>query len=146
MPYIAKTQGLMANEYLASTHDNRFDSYTLSLSAVMDSVTGGMKNLQDDRGNYYVNKGWLLALITSGDEAGKVGPYDSGARDGRQTSSNIVGFNDTFALLTDGDVDVGVLYAGTVKKTNVYVEGTKGTTDGTVMGYCKSATLDILFR
>ena len=147
MPLFKKSQGIMPNEYLYSTVGNLFNTYTLSLSAVTNSsVSQSMANLKDDKGNYYANKGWLLAKITSGIQNGKVGPYDSGASDGRQTAANIVGFLDTFANLEDGDKDVGVLYVGTVTKENVYVEGTKGNPSDTIKGYLRTATLDILFK
>lgn len=147
MPLFKKEQGIMPNEYLYSTVGNRFNTYTLSLSAVTVSVvSNSMANLKDDQGNYYMNKGWLLAKITSGTQNGKVGPYDANATDGRQTSTNVVGFNDTFADLSDGDKDVGVLWGGTVNKTKVYAQGTQGDPGSTIQGYLRTAELDVLFK
>jgi len=147
MPLFKKSQGIMPNEYLYSTVGNLFNTYTLSLSAVTNaSVSHSMANLKDDKGNYYANKGWLLAKITSGIQSGKVGPYDSSATDGRQTSTNIVGFLDTFSNLEDGDKDISVLYVGTVKGAQVYVEGTQGDPSVTIKDYLRTASLDVLFK
>jgi len=147
MPYFKKKQSIMPNEYLYSTTGNLFKTYTLSLSAVTDSsVTNSMANLVDSDTNYFVNKGWVMASITSGEENGKIGPYDSSASDGRQTTTNIIGLNDTFADLTDGDKDVGVLYVGTVNTALLYYEGTLGSPSTTVQDYLRTRNMDITFK
>ncbi len=135
----SKVEGIAPYEYLYSTTGNQFDSYTLA---------SGLGST-DDKGNYYLNKGEVLAVITSGDAAGKVGPYDTTASDGRETASNIVGFNDTFVDDNSEDADVGVLYKGTVDETYCTCDGTLGTISGAAAAVlCDNgdAGLDITIR
>jgi len=91
------------NEFLRSTRDVKYESYTLAAASVAVEVIDGtdQKILQS---------GEVLALITSGDDIGKVGPFQAGALDGRQTAANIVGINGTFLpwQLLHRDVEVGV--------------------------------------
>jgi hypothetical protein len=97
------------NQYLRSTVGNKFESYTLAAASVPTEEIDGT----DEK---VVQSGEVLAKITSGAEAGKVGPFQADATDGRQTAANIVGISDTFVpwQLLHGDVEVGVLYIGTV--------------------------------
>lgn len=101
------------NEFLRSTQDVKTESYTLAASTVpavtIDGV-GGQKILQP---------GTIVALITSGDDEGKIGPYDAEATDGRQTAANIVGINLTFLpwQLMDRDVEVSVVYEAAIVKS-----------------------------
>jgi len=95
------------NEYLRSTNPKpQTESYTLAASTVpaktIDGVTG-QKILQP---------GTVLAKITSGADIGKVGPFQAGVVDGRQTLTNIVGLNDTFLpwQLMERDVEVAAVY------------------------------------
>jgi hypothetical protein len=93
------------NVYLRSTQDVKKESYTLSAASVATETIDGttQKVLQS---------GEVLAKITSGAEAGKVGPFQAGATDGRQTAANIVGINDTFLpwQLLERDVEVAATY------------------------------------
>lgn len=94
------------NEYLRSTRAPKFESYMCAASAIpartIDGVTG-QKILQP---------GTVMAKITSGADAGKVGPFMAGVTDGRQTLANIVGLNDTFLpwQLIERDVEIAVAY------------------------------------
>lgn len=60
----------------------------------------------------YLQRGEVLAKITSGDHAGKVGVYQADAADGRGDAANIVGLNDTYLpyQLEDGDQQVAAYY------------------------------------
>jgi hypothetical protein len=93
------------NAYLRSTKAVKKESYTLSAASVPNETIDGtvQKMLQS---------GEVLAKITSGPEAGKVGPFQTGATDGRQTLTNIVGINDTFLpwQLLERDVEVAAAY------------------------------------
>lgn len=137
-----RVNGILPNQYLYSTKGAQFSSATQSAS---DSVV-----TDDADGNRYIQKGVLLANITSGGETGKVGPYESGASDGRETLANLVGFCNALVNLKHGqlaiDKDVPVLYAGTVNESNVIVDGVKGTVSDEVKNACRTAKLDILFR
>jgi hypothetical protein len=97
------------NEYLRSTKGIRFEHYTLSAATILSQTIDGVSGLK------IVKRGLVLAKITSGAESGKIGPFVAGATDvvdGRQTTSNIVGLNDTFLpwQTMDRDVEVAVAY------------------------------------
>lgn len=97
------------NEILRSTKPvPRTESYTFAASTLpaitIDGVTG-QKILQP---------GMALAKITSTAESGKVGPFQTGATDGRQLVANLVGINFTFLpwQLIERDVEVSAIYDG----------------------------------
>ena len=144
MAQFSRYNGVINNAYLYSTVGNQFASYTVSASVVTADATG----------NKWLNRGVLMAKITVGAEANKVGPYDANAWDGRQTSTNIVGYNDTFCQLRratlDVDKDVGVLYRGTVTAAQVIVYSsgtpTQGDPGATIQGYCRTASMHILHK
>jgi hypothetical protein len=94
------------NVYLRSTQDVKKESYTVSAASVALETVNGVANQK------VLQSGEVLAKITSGPEAGKVGPFQAGATDGRQTAANIVGINDTFLpwQLIERDVEVAVAY------------------------------------
>lgn len=103
------------NEFLRSTKEGQIqtESYTLAASTVPSRTIDG------HAGQKIMQPGTVLAKITSGVEAGKVGPYQavaSGAiaapTDGRQTAANIVGLDLTFVpwQLIERDVEVSAVY------------------------------------
>jgi hypothetical protein len=100
-------------EYLRSTEGLRFEHYTLAASTVRTQTINGVG------GQKIAQRGLVLAKITTGAEAGKVGPFVAGATDvvdGRQTVANIVGILETFLpwQLMDRDVEVAVAYTAAV--------------------------------
>lgn len=99
------------NEYLRSTKVILTDSYTCAKSGVPSETIDGdtQKVLQP---------GTVMAAITSGADAGKIGAYDTTATDGRQTLANIVGIVDTFLpwQLLERDVEVAVVYEAVVRQ------------------------------
>lgn len=99
------------NQYLRSTRDVKTESYTLAAGSVATEIIDGstQKILQS---------GEVLAKITSGADAGKVGPFQALATDGRQTAANIVGINDTFLpwQLLEHDVDIAATYEASVNQ------------------------------
>lgn len=113
MPSFVKGGGVTTpfgrNEYMRSTRNTRFESYTLA-AATIPAVT-----IDGNPGQKIVQPGLALAKITSGPDAGKVGPYQAGVTDGRQTAGGLVGLNDTFLpwQTIERDVEVGVLQHGT---------------------------------
>jgi len=133
---ITPASGIVMNEYLYSTVGATFDSATLDKDTV-DTV--------DSDNNKYLNRGVVLSVINTGAASGLVGPYDTGASDGRELSTGIVGVNDTFADLTNGDVEVGVLTHGVVNESGVTVNGVEGTVTSTQKGYLRSGICDITF-
>lgn len=113
MPSFVKGGGVSTpfgrNEYLRSTRNTQFESYTLAASTITAQTIDGVANQK------IVQPGTVMAKITSGADAGKVGPFQAGVTDGRQTAANIVGVNDTFLpwQTIERDVEIGVLYHGT---------------------------------
>lgn len=97
------------NEYMRSTRNTRFESYTLAAATVPALTIDG------NPGQKILQPGTALAKITSGGDTGKVGPFQTGATDGRQTVGNLVGVNDTFLpwQLIERDVEVSALQHGT---------------------------------
>jgi hypothetical protein len=95
-----------SNEYLRSTQDVKKESYTVAASTVALETVNGVANQK------VLKPGELMCKITSGPETGKVGPFQAGATDGRQTVANAVGLNDTFLpwQLLERDVEIAVAY------------------------------------
>lgn len=96
-------------EYLRSTQDVKKESYTCAAASVPTETIDGVP------GQKVLFPGTVMAKITSGGDAGKIGPFQAGATDGRQTLANIVGLNDTFLpwQLMEHDVEVAVTYEAT---------------------------------
>lgn len=136
MAYLKTKEGVAINEYLFSTVGATFDGATLADGAV-DA---------DADGNRLLQKGTVLADITSGTDSGKVGPYDTEASDGRQTAGNIRGISDKYMDVTEGDMEVAYLYKGVVDADRVYSDGTQGSVSDTVKTALRGESIDILFR
>lgn len=96
------------NEYLRSTRDVKTESYTVAASTITAQTIDGVA------GQKILQPGTAMASITSGPEAGKIGPLqvDVGVTDGREDIANLVGLNDTFLpwQLIERDVEVAVVY------------------------------------
>lgn len=110
------------NEFLRSTKEGQIqtESYTVAASTVPARTIDGNPNQK------ILQPGTVMAKITSGVEAGKVGPFqrfvadpdgtgplvDSGATDGRGDPANIVGLNLTFLpwQLIERDVEISCVY------------------------------------
>jgi hypothetical protein len=97
------------NEYLRSTQDVKVESFTVAAATIPARTIDGVA------GQKILQPGTVMAKITSGPDAGKVGPYSTdtaGVTDGRATAANIVGLNDTFLpwQLIERDVEIGVVY------------------------------------
>lgn len=98
------------NVYLRSTQDVKTESYTVAKDSVPATTIDGYT------GQKVLQKGTVMAKITSGPDVGKIGPYRAGATDGRQTAANIVGFSNTFLpwQLMERDVEIAVAYEASV--------------------------------
>jgi hypothetical protein len=96
------------NEYLRSTQDVKTESYTVAAASIPVRTIDGTSQKM-------LQPGTVMAKITSGGDSGKVGPFQEGATDGRQTLANIVGLNDTFLpwQLLERDVEISVVYQAT---------------------------------
>lgn len=94
------------NQHHRSTKGIKTESYTCAKAAVPTETIDG------DATQRVLQSGEVMAKITSGADAGKIGPFQAGVADGRQTAANIVGLNDTFApwQLMERDIEVSVEY------------------------------------
>lgn len=96
------------NEFLRSTKEGQIqtESYTVAASTVPARTIDGVANQK------ILQPGTAMAKITSGPEAGKVGPVQAGVLDGRQDVANIVGLDLTFLpwQLIERDVEISVVY------------------------------------
>lgn len=100
------------NEYLRSVRDVKTESYTVAASTVPSQTIDGVS------GQKILQPGTVMAKITSGVEAGKIGPFtlEAANSDGRKNVANIVGINDTFLpwQLAERDVEVAVVYEASI--------------------------------
>lgn len=112
MPSFVKGGGVTTpfgrNEYMRSVRNTQFESYTLAAASVTAQTIDG------NTGQKILQPGTALAKITSGGDIGKVGPFQAGVADGRQTVANLVGLNDTFLpyQAMDRDPEVAALQHG----------------------------------
>lgn len=122
MPGLQKDVGLYQeypapHNYLRSTHIDLTTSYTYASGVHPEEpeATG------IGSGQKFLQRGELLAKVTSGDDAGKVGAYQADATDGRGDAANIVGINNTYApwQLTVRDIEVAAVYGASVVTANV---------------------------
>lgn len=109
------------NEYRRSTKGLKYNSATCAAAAVASETIDGTATK-------VLQSGEVMAKITSGPDIGKVGPFQAGATDGRQTAANIVGVNDTFAPweLTERDQNIAVCYEGTLKQAWCFERDSSG--------------------
>lgn len=127
------------NEFLRSTQDVKTESYTLAASTVPAQTIDG------NPGQKILQPGTVVAKITSGPEAGKIGPYSTdttGITDGRSTAANIVGICRTAApwQLTVGDLEVAVVYEAAVKQ-GWCIEYTAAKPNGDVLSNTTAAAM-----
>jgi len=149
MPGFSKGSGYRTpfgkNVFLRSTQDVKTESYTTAAASVPTRDVDGdaIKALQP---------GTVMAKITSGVEAGKIGPFENDINvvDGRQTLANIVGVNQTFLpwQLNERDVEVSIAYeASVVQSKCLEHNGTDyiALTDTTAAAMFGTKGLDIRF-
>lgn len=112
MPYFDKgddtrKEGFGPKQILRSTNPGTtsLEGYTFAHETLEREELGGTPMR-------YLQRGEVIAKITSGDHAGKVGVFQLGVTDGREDVANIVGLNDTYLpyQLEDGDQQVAVYY------------------------------------
>lgn len=109
------------SQYRGSTQSASFDHGTFA-AALCPTVT------IDGFSQKILQPGTALARVTSAAggtlaaDVGKLGPFDAGASDGRQTTANLVGVNDTYLpwQLMERDVEVAYLYDGVVIQANCF--------------------------
>lgn len=134
------------NNFLRSTQDVKTESYTLAAATVATETINGVA------GQKVVQPGEVLAKITSGPDAGKVGPYQAGATDGRQTAANIVGLcRDWMPWQTmEHDMDVAAVYECTAVQAWCFERDAAGArialTNTTADAMRGTKGLDIMFH
>lgn len=102
------------HNYLRSTQPGSFSNTSYTLAAGSHPIEPEATGI--GAGKKFLQRGELLAKITSGDDAGKVGVFQDSATDGRESAANIVGINRTFAPweLNERNVDVAADYEANV--------------------------------
>lgn len=114
------------HNYLRSTQPGTYanTSYTLA----RDSHPEEPESTGIGTGKKFLQRGEVLAKITSGPDAGKVGVFQLEATDGRQTAANIVGINRTFGPweLNERNLDVASDYMASVVAAWVTIRDADG--------------------
>lgn len=134
------------NQFLRSTRDLKVDSATLAAATITAQTIDGWADQK------IVQPGLALAKITSGPDAGKVGPVQAGATDGRADAANVVGLNRTFLpwQTIERDVEVGVVYECTAVQGWCLEYDATGAlvplSDATAAAMLAKKNLDIRFR
>lgn len=127
------------NQFLRSTQDVKTESYTIAKNSVPVEVIDG-------HNQKVLQPGTVMAKITSGADAGKIGPFHPGATDGRQTAANIVGLNNTFLpwQLLERDVEGAAVYQCTARQAWCFEYRDTGLAAGGVASgvYAKYALTD----
>lgn len=116
------------NEYLRSTKGNLFTSFTCAAATITAETFKDGQNPQNSQSIKILQSGEVMAKVTSGPNVNHVGPFQTGATDGRADINNIVGVNDTYNpdQFNRRNVDIAVLYKGTVLKPRVFIRDANG--------------------
>lgn len=129
------------NVFLGST-DFLVESATVACATVPTETIDGFTQK-------ILRQGQLMARITGtggglAADVGKVGPFDSGASDGRQTKANIVGFNNSFLpwQMLERDADIGIVYDGYILggRAHLYTAGVQTTINAAIVATTIAAT------
>lgn len=108
------------NVFLGST-DFQVESWTVACATVPSETIDGFTQK-------ILRPGQLMAEITGtgggglAADVGKVGPFDTGAGDGRQTKANIRGINNSFLPWQEleRDADIGLVYDAYILEGRVH--------------------------
>lgn len=133
----AATAPFGRNEFLRSWQDVKTESYTVAAATVPARTVVGSTRPQK-----ILQPGTVMAAITSGADAGKIGPFQAGVTDGRQTAANIVGLDLTFLpwQLLERDVEVSVVYQATAVQAwciELIANGTEAPLSNTTADLCR---------
>jgi hypothetical protein len=135
------------NEFLRSDRDIKTTSYTVAAATVPAQTIDGVA------GQKILQPGTVMAKITAaGPDQGKVGPFQAGATDGRQTLTNVVGIDLTFLpwQLTERDVEISVVYEASVVQAWCFEYDAAGNrialTNTTAAGLVGQKSISILFN
>ncbi|AOE44524.1 capsid decoration protein [Gordonia phage Jumbo] len=100
-------------QYLRSSRGIKYESYTAAAGAFTaeDYINGNGETEKIK----VLQSGEVIAKITSGPNAGKYGPAQLGATDGRADAANFVGLSESYIpwQLNERDVDISVVYEAT---------------------------------
>lgn len=140
------------NEFLRSKQDVKTESYTVAATSIPSQTIDGIA------GQKTLQPGTVMAKITTAAgtstaaDVGKIGPFQAGVTDGRQTLANIVGLDMTFLpwQFVERDVEVAVVYEASVVQAWCIELDAGGLsivlTNATAAGMLAQKTMDIKFR
>lgn len=116
------------NEYMRSTRNTRFESYTLAAATIPARTIDGNANQK------IVQPGTVMAKITSGAEAGKVGPFQRGAVANEVQTINLGGaVAGTITITFDGETTGAIAYNATAATVQTALEGLSNINPGDVV-------------
>lgn len=134
-----------SNEYLRSTQDVKKNPATFAAASLpTETIDGVVQKV--------LLPGEVLAKITSGADAGKVGVFQASVTDGRQTLANIVGVNDTWLpwQLMEHDTEIAYAYEATCVQAWCFERDAAGArialTNTTAAAMLSSKTISLMFN
>lgn len=116
------------NEYLRSTKDVKFESYTLAAASWPAQTIDGVA------GQKVAQRGVAMAKITSGPDAGKIGPYQASGTAEVQTltpTGTISG--GTFTITLNGQTTAAIVYNATAAQVQAALEALNNVVPGDVL-------------
>lgn len=142
MPSFVKGGGISTpfgrNEYMRSTRNTRFESYTLAAATVTAQTIDGFPNQK------ILQPGTALAKITTGPDAGKIGPFQAaGTGEVDTITKGGTWSGGTFKLTVEGDTTAAIPFNATAAQILAALEAA-GVEDVAVTGGPLSTTPVVL--
>lgn len=116
------------NEYLRSTRNTRFESYTVAATTIPARTIDGNPNQK------ILQPGTVLAKITSGAEAGKVGPFQRGTVANEVQTINLgAATAGTITIGFDGETTGAIAYNATAATVQTALEALSNVNPGDIV-------------
>lgn len=116
------------NEYMRSTRNTQFESYTLAAATVPAQTIDG------NAGQKILQPGTALAKITSGPDAGKVGPFQSGTVNNEVQTLNLgAATAGTVTITFDGETTGAIAFNATAATVQTALEALSNVSPGDIV-------------
>lgn len=116
------------NQYLRSTVGVKYESYTLAAATVPARTIDGVA------GQKFMQRGTVLAKITSGPDAGKVGPYQgSGTAEIQTLTASGTVSGGTYTLTFNGQTTTALAYNASIATVQAALEALSNIVPGDVL-------------